>query len=65
MIRFQPAPEPGGFAEQWRQPGAAWLALNPPPKRPRDFWTPFKPHSLEGLRKKAPLIARAVEKLNG
>jgi len=44
MIRFLPVPEPGEFDKLCRQPGNSWLGMNPPPKRPRDFWTPFKPH---------------------
>jgi hypothetical protein len=43
VIRFQPAPEPEGFDTWCRQPGRAWLEQHPPPARPRDFWSPFKP----------------------
>jgi hypothetical protein len=43
MIRFLPTTEPAGFDDRCRRPGAAWLLRNPPPKRPRDFWSPFKP----------------------
>jgi hypothetical protein len=42
MKRFLRSPEPAEFDAQCRQPGLAWLARNPPPKRPRDFWSPFK-----------------------
>ncbi len=42
MKRFQRSPEPPEFDAQCRRPGLAWLARNPPPKRPRDFWSPFK-----------------------
>lgn len=35
--------EPDDFDEKCRQPGHKWLAANQPCKRPRDFWTPFKP----------------------
>jgi hypothetical protein len=42
MRRFQRKPEPAGFDEECRQPGLAWLQRNPPPKRPRDFWSPFR-----------------------
>jgi hypothetical protein len=42
MKRFQRALEPAGFDEGCRQPGLAWLRANPSPKRPRDFWSPFK-----------------------
>jgi len=49
LIRFEPVPEPPDFDEKARQPGLAWLAANPPPKRPRDFWSPFKPNLAEGF----------------
>ncbi len=42
MMRFRPAPEPPDFDTRCRQPGLAWLARNPPPKRPKDFWSPFR-----------------------
>ncbi len=44
MIRFHPAPEPDDFDARCRQPGRSWLQVNPPPKRPRDYWSRFKPH---------------------
>lgn len=44
MIRFHPSPEPAGFDEKCRQPGQSWLDKHPPPKRPRDLWSPFKSH---------------------
>jgi hypothetical protein len=42
MMRFLPAPEPVDFDKRCRQPGLAWLILNPPPKRPKDYWSPFR-----------------------
>lgn len=39
MIRFERAPEPADFDKNVRQPGLAWLAENPAPRRPKDFWT--------------------------
>ena len=46
MIRFEPAPEPEDFDENVRRPGLAWLAKNPPPKRPKDYWTKGATHAL-------------------
>jgi hypothetical protein len=45
MIRVAPVPEPRDFDTKVRRPGRAWLQQNPPPKRPRDFWSPFR-HAL-------------------
>lgn len=42
MIRVQRVSEPVEFDERVRKPGRAWLAENPPPKRPRDLWSPFR-----------------------
>lgn len=40
-------PEPDGFDEKCRKKGAQWLATNPKAtrktKRPKDFWSPFRP----------------------
>ncbi len=43
MIYFDPVSEPPDFDSKARQPGKAWLAANPPPKRPRDYWSDFRP----------------------
>ncbi|NJN68827.1 MAG: hypothetical protein HC884_20060 [Chloroflexaceae bacterium] len=51
MIHFDPVPEPPGFDEEVRQPGNAWLQQHPDTERPRDFWSPFKPHLEAGFRK--------------
>jgi len=50
MIRFERVPEPRDFSRKARQPGREWLAANPNVRRPRDFWTPFKPQLAEGFR---------------
>lgn len=48
MIHVERIPEPSTFDEGCRQPGKKWLRdwldSNPGerPKRPRDFWTPFR-----------------------
>lgn len=43
MRRFQRCDPPDGFDKRCRQRGLDWLAQNPSPARPRDFWSPFKP----------------------
>lgn len=50
MIPVGRAPEPAGFDERVRKPGQAWLAVHTSAKRPRDLWTPFKPHLAEAFR---------------
>lgn len=50
MIRFEPVPEPPTFDENGRKPGLQWLRDHPDAKRPRDYWTPFKPHLADGFR---------------
>ncbi len=50
MIRFEPVPEPTRFDREVRLPGEAWLAANPEPGRPKDFWTPFKGALADGFR---------------
>ncbi len=50
MIRFEPVPEPTRFDREVRLPGEAWLAANPEPVRPKDFWTPFKGALADGFR---------------
>jgi hypothetical protein len=42
MIPVEPVPEPDDFDARVRKRGIAWLAENPPPKRPRDYWSPFR-----------------------
>jgi hypothetical protein len=43
MIRFEPEEKPANFAEEVEGPGAAWLAEHAS-GRPKDLWSPFKPH---------------------
>jgi len=49
MQKFMPIPEPTEFDQQCRQRGNAWLADHPDEKRPRDYWSPFKPDLAEGF----------------
>lgn len=58
MIHFDPVPEPREYTAA-RQAGLQWLEQHPPASRPRDYWSQL---TLDGLRAKAPLIARAVER---
>ncbi len=44
-----PLLEPAAFAELCRKPGEKWLQENPNPKRPKDFWTPFKDDLAKGF----------------
>ncbi len=50
MIHVDPVPKPEGFVERAEQPGAAWLAEHSDAKRPRDYWSPFKPALAAGFR---------------
>jgi hypothetical protein len=50
MIPFKPSEEPEGFDQECRRPGNAWLASNPGARRPRDFWSPFKPRLAKVFR---------------
>ena len=50
MIPVRPASEPPGFGAKVRGPGLAWLKKNPAPKRPRDYWSPFKPQLADAFR---------------
>ncbi|MCY4302422.1 MAG: hypothetical protein OXC68_11920 [Aestuariivita sp.] len=49
MIHFDPVPEPPDFDSQARQPGKTWLAANPPPKRPKNYWKFFKGALADGF----------------
>ena len=49
MIRCEPVPEPADFRSKAQEPGNAWLAANPEAKRPKDYWTPFKPALAQGF----------------
>ncbi len=49
MIHVDPVPEPPDFDERARQPGMAWLEANPGSRRPRDYWSPFKPWLADGF----------------
>jgi hypothetical protein len=51
VIPVHRVPEPARFDSEARQPGNAWLAANPAPKRPKDFWTPFKTELSEGFNR--------------
>lgn len=50
MLRFEESSEPKQFDQKARKPGLSWLERNPPPKRPRDYWTAFKPDLADGFR---------------
>lgn len=50
MIRVQRVSEPAAFDSEARQPGQAWLAVNPGARRPRDLWSPFKNDLRDGFR---------------
>ncbi|GBC59427.1 hypothetical protein DENIS_0366 [Desulfonema ishimotonii] len=49
MIHFDPVPEPHDFDKKAKQPGLRWIEKHPDAKRPKDFWTPFKPCLTEGF----------------
>ncbi len=51
MLRFEESSEPKEFDQRARKPGLGWLERNPPPKRPRDYWTAFKPELADSFRK--------------
>ena len=50
MIRFERVDEPEAFDAKARKPGNAWLKKNPSAKRPRDYWTRFKPDLADGFK---------------
>lgn len=50
MIRVELVAEPRDFDSKAVQPGKEWLAANPDARRPKDFWTQFKPYLAEGFR---------------
>ncbi len=49
MIHFDLVPEPAGFDENVRKPGGKWLVKNPNPKRPKDYWSPYKGELANGF----------------
>ena len=49
MIAVDRVPEPSDFDTKARQPGLAWLQESPDAKRPRDYWSPFKPQLAAGF----------------
>lgn len=49
MIRFERVPEPPTFDQKARKPGRQWLQDHPDARRPRDYWTPFKPDLADGF----------------
>ncbi len=50
MIHFDPVPEPSDFDVKARVPGVIWLREHPSEKRPRDYWSAFKPQLADGFR---------------
>ena len=48
MIHFDKIVEPPGFDERTRKQGLKWLEENPD-KRPKDYWSPFKPDLSNGF----------------
>ena len=50
MIYFEKVPEPPEFDEQARQPGLRWLESHADAKRPREYWSAFKPQLAQGFR---------------
>ena len=50
MIRFQPIQKPQHFEERAEKAGAAWAASKPAAKRPKDYWSAFKPALADGFR---------------
>jgi hypothetical protein len=49
MLRFNPPAEPENFDIKVRQPGNNWLVKNTDKKRPRDYWSNFKPDLADGF----------------
>lgn len=49
MIPVARVSAPPQFRQRCRDPGEAWLAANPDAKRPRDYWSQFKPHLADGF----------------
>lgn len=49
MMGFLPVPEPVDFEEKVRRAGRAWLRDQPNARRPRDYWSPFKPALAAGF----------------
>lgn len=62
MIRVaSPIPEPAGFDTDCRQKGEAWLNQQATlPKRPRDFWSPFRSDLRRGFQKRCGYYAMYV-----
>lgn len=50
MIPVARPAEPATFDVRCRQPGRAWMAKNADAKRPRDYWSPFRPALADGFR---------------
>jgi len=50
MIRFKRFPEPPEFDKKARKPGQQWFESHPSAKRPRDYWSSFKPELATGFR---------------
>ncbi len=51
MIPVIPAPEPAAFDRQARSRGQAWLSEHPDARRPKDYWSPFRPDLEHAFRR--------------
>lgn len=49
MIPVARVQQPADFHRRCTQPGRAWLRGHPGAKRPRDYWSPFKPILADGF----------------
>jgi hypothetical protein len=49
-MRWELVAKPPGFEERAEQAGAAWAAANPNAKRPKDYWSAFRPVLADGFR---------------
>jgi len=52
MIPVKRVPEPHDFDERARKPGQAWQEKNPTAKRPKDYWSSFKPALADGFQQR-------------
>lgn len=50
MMHFDRPDEPPGFDANVRRKGADWLSSHPDAKRPRDYWSPYRPKLAEGFK---------------
>lgn len=49
MIPFKPPSEPDYFDQKCRRVGKEWLREHSKTKRPKDFWSPFRPQLADGF----------------